>query len=297
MARTTGRLAAAAIGLALLLAPRPAPAGQVTDMLGRTVAVPTPPRRVVSLAPGLTEIAYAVGAAAELVGVTDYCDFPLEAARKPRIGGIYTPNLEAILSLAPDLVLATTEGNREEDIRRLERLHVPVYVVHPPDLAGVLDSIERVGRVLGHAGEAERLVAGLRADAEGIARKIGGATRPRVLYVVWSSPLIVPGRDTLLTDLLRRAGGESVTADEPMPYPRLSLEEALARRPDRIVVARHTPGSLARHLERWPLLALFPAARAGRVGLVDGDLLHRSGPRIVEGVRALARLIHPELAW
>jgi iron complex transport system substrate-binding protein len=286
--------------LALLLAGAPVPAlamELVTDMLGRRVAVPARPVRVVSLAPSLTEVAYAVGAGDRLVAVTDNCDFPPEVAGKPRIGGIYNPNFEAILSARPDLVLATTEGNREEHLRRLLALGLAVYVVKPVDLPSVLDAIGRVGRVLAQTAETERLVAALRRDADGVARSVDGARRPRVLYVVWGSPLIVPGRDTLLTDLIRRAGGESVSGEEPQDYPRFSMEEALARRPERIVLGGHGRRSVEEHLRLWPQLRLLAAAREGRVGVVDGDLTHRPGPRVIEALRELARLIHPEVAW
>jgi iron complex transport system substrate-binding protein len=289
-----------AVALALLLLVAPATARgvePVTDMLGRRVAAPARPVRVVSLAPSLTEIAYAVGAGDRLVAVTDNCDFPADVAKKPRIGGIYNPNFEAILTARPDLVLGTTEGNREEHLKRVEALGVPLYVVRPTDLPSVLDAIGRVGGVLGQAAETERLVGALRRDADSVARAVEGGRRPRVLYVVWGSPLIVPGRDTLLTDLIRRAGGESVSGDEPQEYPRFSMEEALARRPDHVVLGGHGRRSVEEHLRLWPQLRLLAAAREGRVGVVDGDLTHRSGPRVIEALRALARLIHPEVAW
>lgn len=284
--------------LAVVLAwAAPAAAAEVQDMLGRRVTVPVPPVRVVSLAPSLTEIAYAVGAGDRLVGVTQFCDFPSEATKKPKIGGIYTPNLEAILALRPDVVLATTEGNREEHIRALERLGLAVYVIRPTDFASVLDSIARVGRLLGRGGEARRLVESMQREADGTARVLNGRPRPRVLYVLWGSPLIVPGRDTLITDLIRRAGGESVSGNEALAYPRFSVEEALGRRPERIVLALHGEASLDERLREWQHLALLPAVRQGRVHAIEGDLLHRPGPRVVDGLRALARLLHPEVAW
>jgi iron complex transport system substrate-binding protein len=288
---------AAVLVVALVGAAAPSRAAEVQDMLGRRVTVPERPGRVVSLAPSLTEIAYAVGAGEQLVGVTEYCDFPREARAKPKIGGIYTPNFEVILTLKPDLVLATTEGNREEHIRGLEDLGIPVYVVRPLDFVTVLDSIERIGRVLGRETEARRRVDAMKRQADEVARAVHGVPRPRVLYVLWGDPLIVPGRDTLITDLIRRAGGESVTGDERLPYPRFSLEEAVARRPERIVLAQHGEVTVDERLREWQHLTLLPAVRQGHVYRIDGDLIHRPGPRIVEGLRALARLLHPEVAW
>jgi cobalamin transport system substrate-binding protein len=260
-------------GLALVLAAavlgRGAAAGEVRDMLGRRVAVPDGPLRVVSLAPSVTEIVYALGLADRLAGVTDYCNFPADAKKKPKIGGFYTPNFEVILTLKPDLILATSiEGGREETFRGIEALGVPVYVLRPVDFSAVLDSID-----------------------------LPRPPRPRVLYVLWGNPLIVPGRDTLITDLIQRAGGESVTGDEGAAYPRLSLEEAVARRPDLIVVAQHGETSVDRRLAEWQHLAVLPAVRHGRVHPIDGDLIHRPGPRIIDALRLLARMFHPRAAW
>jgi iron complex transport system substrate-binding protein len=272
-------------------------AWETRDMIGRRVNVPAGPRRVVSLAPSLTEIAFALGAGEHLVGVTDFCDFPPEARQKPRIGGIYTPSFETILSLRPDLVLATTEGNREDHIRELGNLGLPVYVVHPVDFASVLESIGRVGRLLGHDAEARELVGRMQREADGITGALAGSGRPRVLYVLWGDPLIVPGRGTLITDMIRRAGGDSVTGTEPLAYPRLSVEEALARQPERVVLAQHGVSSVADRIREWRHLTLLPAVREGRVYGIDGDLMHRPGPRLIDGLRRLARLLHPEVSW
>jgi iron complex transport system substrate-binding protein len=267
---------------------------EALDMRGRRVAVPVRAARVVSLAPSMTEIVFALGAGDRLVGVTTYCDFPPAAKTKPRIGGIYTPNLEAILDLRPDLVLATSEGNREEHVRALEDLHLPVFLVRPVDFASVLESIARVGEVLDRAADARRLVADMQARADAIARAVAGARRPRVLYVIWGSPLIVPGRDTLITDLIRRAGGDSITGQEAQPYPLFSVEEVVARDPEWIILGQHGEASVDDRLREWQALTLLPAVRRGRVRPVDGDLVHRPGPRVVDGLDALARIVHPE---
>jgi iron complex transport system substrate-binding protein len=267
---------------------------EALDMRGRRVAVPVRAARVVSLAPSMTEIVFALGAGDRLVGVTTYCDFPPAAKTKPRIGGIYTPNLEAILDLRPDLVLATSEGNREEHVRALEDLHLPVFLVRPVDFASVLESIARVGEVLDRAADARRLVADMQARADAIARAVAGARRPRVLYVIWGSPLIVPGRDTLITDLIRRAGGDSITGQEAQPYPLFSVEEVVARDPEWIILGQHGEASVDDRLREWQALTLLPAVRRGHVRPVDGDLVHRPGPRVVDGLDALARIVHPE---
>jgi iron complex transport system substrate-binding protein len=284
-----------ALALAGLTAWSPAgTAGEVTDMLGRRLRIPDRAARIVSLAPSITETVYVLGDGERLVGVTDYCDYPPEATRKPRVGGISTPSFEAILALRPDLVVATSESNYAEHVERLTSLGLPVYVIRPVDFETTLESIERVGEVLGQAAAARARVVAMRRDADAIARAVAGAPRPRVLYVVWPNPLIAPGRGTLITELIERAGGESVTRAEPLPYPRLSLETVVERRPDRIIVGRHGQATVEELLRGWERLGSISAAREGRVYGVDGDLVHRPGPRMIEALRALARVIHPE---
>jgi iron complex transport system substrate-binding protein len=283
-------LAVAVVSLVASLAS----AGDMTDMLGRRVGVPPHAARIVSLAPSITETVFVLGEGERLVGVTDYCDYPPEAAKKPRVGGISTPSFEAILALRPDLVLATSESNYAEHVQRLVALGLPVYVIRPVDFETVLESMERIGAVLGREALARAHVAAMRHAADAIARSVAGAPRPRVLYVVWPNPLIVPGRGTLITELIERAGGESVTGSEPFPYPRLSLETVVERRPERIIVGRHSQATAQELLRGWDQLTAIAAVREGRVYAVDGDLVHRPGPRMIEALRALARALHPE---
>jgi iron complex transport system substrate-binding protein len=297
--RSLGRTGRTVLLLALIVAglgagTRVSAAGEVTDMLGRRVRIPDHPARIVSLAPSITETVFVLGEEDRLIGVTDYCDYPPEATRKARIGGISNPNFEAILALRPDLVIATSESNYAEHVERLVSLGLPVYVVRPVDWETVLESIERIGDVLGRDVVGRAQVAAMRRDADAIGRAVAGSPRPRVLYVVWPNPLIAPGRDTLINDLIRRAGGDSVTGDEPLLYPRLSLETVVERRPDRIIVGRHGQETVEELLRGWERLGSVTAVREGRVYGVDGNLVHRPGPRMVEALRALARVIHPE---
>ena len=265
-------------------------------MLGRRVGSRTTPARIVSLAPSITETVFALGDGDRLVGVTDYCDYPPEATRKPRVGGISTPNFEAILG-APARPGHRHLGEQLRGARRAARVAraCPSTSVRPVDWETVLESIERIGGVLGREALA-RAQRGRDAARRGRHRARGRAARhgPRVLYVVWPNPLIAPGRGTLINELIRRAGGESVTSAEPLPYPRLSLETVVERRPDRIIVgpsragdrggARSAAGSGS---------ARSPPCAEGRVLGVDGDLVHRPGPRMVEALRALARVDPP----
>ena len=280
---------AALLGLAA-----PAHALSVRDMLGREVTLAAPPARIVSLVPSVTEILFALGAEDRLVGVTDFCDYPPAARRKPRVGGMLTPSLEVIAALRPDLVVATTEGNREETFAQLRRLGVPVYLVAAHHLADVWDAIARLGALTGREAAAGPLLAGLRARVRAVEQAVAPRPRPRVLYVLWPEPLIVPGRESLVTELIGIAGGRSISASEGTDYPRFALEAAVARAPEVILLANHSASAGPIDRERWRGLTSVPAIHAGRLHAVDGDLLHRYGPRVVDGLERLARAIHPE---
>ncbi|MFQ5898375.1 MAG: cobalamin-binding protein [Candidatus Methylomirabilia bacterium] len=263
-------------------------------MTGREIRVDSLPRKIISLAPSLTEVVYALRAQELLAGVTTLCDYPPEAVTKPKVGGIVNPSLEAIVSLKPDLVLATTEGNRARTVKQLSGLGIPTYVVSPKNFSGVLESIARIGGLIGRAEAARRLVGELKERAERVMEALRGRPKPRVLYLVWAEPVIAPGRNTLVTDLIRMAGGASLSGEAPIEWPRLSLEEVVAAAPDLILVATHSAAQGDDALRRWREQGiLLPAFESGRVHAIDGDLVHRPGPRIVDGLEVLARAIHP----
>lgn len=280
--------------LGLVLWPALAAALTVSDQTGRSLTLAGPPRRIVSLVPSVTETLFAIGAQQRLVGVTDFCDYPREARRKPSVGGMLAPNLETIVTLRPDLVVATTAGNREETFTGLDRLGMPVYLVNPTRLADVLDLITRLGVLTGHEAEAARLTASLGARIKAVSERVAPLARPRVLYVLWPEPLIVPARGTLVSELLTLAGADSVTANGGDGYPRYSLEAAIALSPEVIILASHGGGQGPMAREKWERFSELPAVRSGRLYTVSGDLLHRYGPRVVDALEHLGRLIHPE---
>lgn len=284
----------AALTLAGLLLPAPASALTVTDQTGRRVVLPAMPARIVSLVPSVSETMFTIGAQDRLVGVTDFCDQPPAARQKPSIGGMVSPSLEGIVALRPDLVVATTAGNRQETFDQLARLKIPVYLVNPVSVHDVLDLIARLGRLTDRPEAADRVAAELRERIQAVSARVAGRPRPRVLYVLWPDPLIVPARGALVSELVALAGGDSVTADGGHGYPRYSMEAALARNPEVILLASHdaTRSPLVR--SRWERFTQVPAVGAGRLHTVDGSLMHRYGPRMVEGLEVLARLIHPE---
>ena len=283
----------ATLALALLL-PQGAAAVIVTDQSGRRIDLPAPPARIISLVPSVTEILFTIGAQGRLVGRTDFCDYPAEARGKPSVGGMLAPSLEEIVALKPDLVVATPAGNRHETFDQLGRLKIPVFLVNPVTVSDVLDVIARLGRLTERSEAADRTVSTMRDRIEAVTTRVSGRGRPRVLYVLWPDPLIVPGRRALVSELIAIAGGESVTADGGQGYPRYSMEAALARNPEVIVLASHGSERSPLVRAKWERFVQVPAIAAGRLYSMDGNLTHRYGPRMVDGLEELARLIHPE---
>ncbi len=293
------RIAWLVVALGALSLPMAARGATLTDMLGRSVQVPGRALRIVSLAPSLTEIVFALGRGEWLQAVTDFCDYPSAARSKPRIGGPTTPNLERIVQLQPDVVLATTEGNPRDAVARLDQLGIPVFVVKPDGYTGVLASLRVLSGLLQAEQAAGDLVRSLEARTAAVQQAVGGQSRPRTLFLVWSEPLIAAGPSTVVGDLLEMAGGQNIVREGAVQYPRLSWEEVVGRKPEVIVVADHRGGDgVTREAAlpsvswtRWPSI---PAVRDGHVVLLPADPLLRPGPRLAEGLEQLARAIHPE---
>jgi len=293
-----GLAAVAALGVCLG-ASLPAGAGEtqyrtVVDETGRTVRIPARIERIISLAPNLTEILYALGLEDRLVGVTNQCDYPPEARQKRIVGDVLNPSLEEIIQLRPDVVLGTTAGNRRETADALERLGIPLYGIDPHSVEDVLASVRSLAELLGAPERGAELEARLRARLAALHQRLNTVSRPRVLFAIWLDPLITVGGDTFLNDLLRRAGARSVTADIESDWPRLSLEVALELDPDYLVLpnTHSLKTRLADLSQRRPWDGLR-AVEEGRVVWMD-DAILRPGPRIVEVIETLARQLHPE---
>jgi len=283
-----------ALALVLLLLPGSAWALSVVDQTGRTLTLSAPPRRIVSLVPSVTEVLYAIGAEDLLVGVTDFCDYPPEAKRKPHVGGMLSPNLETLVTLKPDLVVATRSGNTEDTFDQLKRLGIPVYLADPTTVSEVLRLVSNLGELTGHRDGAAAVDKDIERRIEAVRDRVAGRPLPRVLYVLWPEPLIVPGKGALVSELIAIAGGASVTADQGQGYPRMSLEAAVGRAPEVIILASHGSKGGPAARQQWERLESMPAIKSGRLYTADGDLMHRYGPRFLVGLESLARLIHPE---
>ena len=289
-ARVTG--ITLAVVLAVLVAE--AAAFTVRDMQGREIVLAAPPQRIVSLVPSATEMIFALGGEDRLVGRTDFCDYPAAARAKKSVGGMINPSLETIVALKPDLVLVTSSGNREETFQQLTRLRIPVYQVAAERITEVKDVARHLAALTGREAAVAPLLEAIDRRVAAVREAVRPFARPRVLYVLWPDPLIVPGRRALVTDLIDIAGGESLTAADADDYPRYSLEAAVAKSPEIIVLANHGNKSGPIAIDRWKRLTSLPAIKTGRIHSVDGNLMHRYGPRVLDGLDQLARAIHPE---
>jgi iron complex transport system substrate-binding protein len=279
----------------MLMAALPARAAArlVTDQTGRRVNVPDHPRRLISLAPSITEIIYALDASDELVGDTDYCDYPPQAKLKPHVGELVNPNLERIVALKPDLVFGTAEANRRETADQLARLGIPLYGLTAHNLDQTLVSIADVGEVLGRQQAAQGLVGRLRARIDAVEKRVAGEPRVKVLFVVWYRPLITAGPHTFISDVIHRAGGISLGDDLRGEWPRLSLEVALQRDPDVILIpktAAFSP-SLA-EFKKLPGWKELRAVKDGRLYFIPETIL-RPSPRLVDALEEVATVLHP----
>jgi iron complex transport system substrate-binding protein len=294
MSRFSGVLLAASAAALCLTAAAPAAAVSYRDMAGREVTLAALPARIVSLVPSVTELVYALGGQDRLVGRTDFCDYPPAALGKPSVGGMVSPSLEAIVTLRPDLVVVTAEGNREETFAQLRRLGFPTYAVAVHRMAEVMDLVARVGALVGRPQAVLPLVTQMDERIARVRALVKPYRAPRVLYVVWPEPLIVPGRHALVNELIEIAGGRSVTASDGDAYPRLSLEAAVAAAPEVVLLASYGAGAAAGGQEKWERLAGLRALKSARLYTVDGDLMHRYGPRLLDGLTQIARALHPE---
>jgi len=241
----------------------------------------------VSLAPSVTEVLFALGAADRVAGVTSYCDYPSEAKLKPAVGDTLKPSLEKMVALKADLVIISTSSQVEASVRRLEELGIPVYVSNPRSIDGALDSIDKIGDLIGIRERANQLTTQLRARITDVESRVAGVSRPSVFVILGTEPLITAGAASFINDLIGRAGARSVSAEAKGDYPQYSIETIVASQPE-IIFLQAGGNQLPERLRQTP------AARMDRIYHVDDDFLLRPGPRIVDGLERIAAMIHPE---
>jgi iron complex transport system substrate-binding protein len=278
---------------------------EIVDSLGRKITVARVPERVVSLAPSNTEMLFAVGAGRLLVGGTSFDNYPPEARSHASIGGM-TPksiNLEAVIALRPDLVLATS-GIQEPIIASLERLKLVVVALDASDFKGVARNIGLVGRLTGNKAQANRLASEFLDRVAAVGRRVDSrrSPRPKVLYLLWEDPLMTTGPRTFIGQMIETAGGTNIFGDVTTRFPRPSEEEVLARAPEVILstFGDMNAGGPDDEIRRKRIRSRagwsqIPAIRNNRIAFLNEDLLNRPGPRLVEGLEAVADILEVEV--
>jgi iron complex transport system substrate-binding protein len=268
----------------------------LTDGMGRKVKIPYPAKRIISLAPSITEILFALGLNEEIAAVTNFCDYPEAVLNKPRIGGYINPSIEKIVSLKPDLIIATRDGNRWETIDRLSDLGFPVYLIHPKSSNGVMKAIHQIGVMIGKEEESRKILVNMTSKKEGITTRTKSLSKPKVFFQIGYAPIMTVGRETLADDLIRLAGGKSISENELISYPLYSIETILSKAPEIIIISSMDSNKDYMNLvEKWRNWKSIPAVRMNTIHVIDSNLVDRPTPRIVEGLEALAKMIHPEV--
>jgi iron complex transport system substrate-binding protein len=258
-------------------------------------AIASAPMRIVSLAPSVTETLFALGAGPEVVGVSQYCDYPPEVRGLPRVGSFLTPNLEAIIALRPTLVIGLGLSSDVRQLHALRSMGYPVLLVTDGSLAEIEKSIRTVGDRIGRRGEADELIARIRTQVAQVEERLAGTRLERALMLVGHQPIVAVGQGTFLSELLKIARADNIAATSGQEWPQLNIEYIIAMRPEVILDGSmgNDPSSPSQF---WDAYSIIPAVRERRVfGYPQDPILH-SGPRIGHSLEMIARMIHPE-AW
>ena len=265
----------------------------ITDMAGREVTVQTQPQAIVSLAPANTEMLYALGLGDKVVGVTEFCNYPPEAAQKPKVGGFSDISIEQVVELAPDLIVADSM-HIAEAVPALEDLGLKVVVIDPTNVPAVLEGIELLGRITQRQKEAQALTAQMQEAIDAIAQAVDGHEKLRVFWEL-SYDLWTAGPGSFIDDLIVRSGGDNVAAAADSSWVQLSNEAIIAADPEVILLADHPFGETMETVAARPGWDKISAVVNNRIiEISDTDLVSRPGPRVVEALEFIAKVLHPD---
>jgi iron complex transport system substrate-binding protein len=266
------------------------------DDAGRKLYIAKAPTRVISLAPSITEMLFALGLDDEIVGVTEFCNFPPAALKKAKLG-YARPSLESMIALRPELIVAPQEFVRADMLAKLEELKIPLLMLEARTLEDILIQIQTLGKIFSRTSAADNVTGLMRARIAEVTKRVETLEKKRVLYVLNSHPLITVGPGSYIHQMIGLAGGINIAAGTSSPYPRLNLESVLKEDPQVLIFpvgsAESIPESEQQEWNRWSGLS---AVRTQQLRHVSSDALNRPGPRVIEGLEHLARAIHPEVS-
>ena len=272
--------------------------GTYTDDLGRQVEINEIPERIVSFGPNITEILFALDLGGNVVGVSDFCDYPEAAKSKPKIGNAFSPSIEKVVELEPDLVLTVKHAQFNSE---LDGLGIKYVVLDPKDVNSIVDSIDLAAEVTGKVEEGKQLVKDMRDRISQVVRTVGGAPKVSVFFIVDATDPNNPwtaGPGSFIDDIISTVGGENIAAEASSAWAQLSIEQIVSSDPDIIVIQTMVGGvpTVSKEvLKEHPAWQEMTAVKQDRIYFIDGDLVSRPGPRIVQGLEEMAKAIHPEL--
>jgi iron complex transport system substrate-binding protein len=261
----------------------------LTDEMGRKVVVPDHPHRVICLMPSVTDTVFALGAADDVVAISDYTKYPAAALTKPSVGDLIKPSIEKILSLHPDLVIGFQGPLEVTD--QLERASIPIFLVNPHGIDGILHSVATIGLALNRTSQADALIQSLQRRIDAVKVRSQGQPAPRVFMPIWYDPITTIGKSAFITEIIAAAGGRSVTDDLPTEWPTISMEVVLERTPDALLLVRGGKTTI-QVLENRPGWSSMRAVKERRAYYVD-DRINFASPAAIDALEDLAKQFHP----
>lgn len=276
---------------------------EVKDGFGYDVTIEKQPQKIVSLSPSQTEILFALGLDDQIVGVSDYCDYPSEALSKEKVGNAFAINVEKIIELEPDVVLLYSES-QPEAIEQLKANGITIMIYSPETTDEIFDTITQLGKITGTVDKADQLVSKLIEKRDIIVSKVKGAEKVKVFYQVWDEPLMTAGVGSYIDELITLAGGVNIAADGEGAYPQYSAEAMIEKDPEVYLAPAHTAESyqltseqeqeLKNIIKSRPGYEVMSAVKNDRVELLEPNIVSRPGVRIIEALELIAKAIHPD---
>jgi len=266
--------------------------GAITDALGRSVVLKENPGRIVSLVPAATEILFAIGAGEKVVGVTEYCDYPMEARTRTVVGGFSgaTISMEIIRSLQTDLVIVSADMHARV-VALLDELGISSFAIEPENFSQVYDTIALLGDICGYADGAAKVIAEMQEKISAVGQRVQGRERPAVFWLLNLDPIMTAGQGTFITEAIELAGGKNVFEDINEKWPLISPEQILLRNVDWILYGNDMGEISLSSNDFWKLI---PAVSGSRVVSINADILYRYGPRLADGVELISGILHGE---
>lgn len=264
----------------------------IIDSIGREVVIEKEPEKIISIAPAITEILFALGLEQQIIGVSDYCDYPEAAQAKEKIGGFKDPNVEVILSKEPDMVFASA-GVQEELITKMEELNITVVVLESANIQQVLDNIQLAGQITGREAKAQEIVSDMKEKMDDIIKKVQEQPKTTVFFEVWDDPLMSAGSSSFIHNIIETAGCINVAGDNTEEFYTYSMEKLLEIDPDVYIINdhSHTPADVTTR-NGYDALS---AVKNNQVYSIQDDLISRAGPRVIRGLEEMAKITHPEV--